>query len=111
VAVDVVVQVLVGVDRGGVGRQEEQLQLRVVLLPEPDGDGLVDRVVVDDQKDRAAGVMGDQLVAEVDEADLIAVALENVKQQRAVVADGADDVDREALARQRRDGARSPTGA
>ena len=87
---DIVVEVLVGIDLGGVGRQEEQLQLRVVLLPEPDGDRLVDRVVVDDQKDRAVGMVGDQLVAEVDEADLIAVARKDVKQQRAVVADGAD---------------------
>jgi hypothetical protein len=50
----------------------------------------MDRVVVDDQEDRAVGMVGDQLVAEVDEADLIAVALKDVKQQRAVVADGAD---------------------
>lgn len=73
-AVDVVVEVLVGVDLGREGGQEEQLKLGVLLLPQAHRGGLVDRVVVDDQEDLAVGVVGDQLVAEVHEDDLVAVA-------------------------------------
>ena len=59
--------------------------------------------VVNDQEDLALGEMLEQLVEEVQEADLIAAALEDLEHQRAVGTDRADHVGREALAGQRHD--------
>jgi len=65
----------------------------------------VKRRLVDDQEDLAVGDRLQQLVAKVDEADLIAAALEDLEQQRAIRGDSADHVRAEALASQRHDGA------
>jgi len=60
-------------------------------------------VVIDNQEDLPVGKLRDQLVAELHEAKLVAVAFEDIEQQRPVVADGADHVDPEALPGDRRD--------
>ncbi len=83
VGVNVLVEQLIGIELRGVRWKVEQLHPRMVQQPVLDRGRLVEGGVVNDQEDLALGEMLEQLVEEVQEADLIAAALEDLEHQRA----------------------------